>query len=198
MKYLDYSAVSTYLPTSILTALGRVAAHWGFLETEFDVMVAALVVHPDFEQERYLQIPFKSRLSLARRAAAKIHQPEQAKELGRVLDRIANARGKRDPLMHGRIEVAGDRQSIYVENHYHTNRDGSWRVRRKPYSVRKIDGAAQTILNAANALVAFNRKHGLSLPATWLDVQWTADQPVIRPFQSVEHMPLFQPRPPLK
>lgn len=197
MKNLDYSTVASHLPESVLTHLGRVAAFWGYLETDFNLTLARLVLAAGLESDKYLRTPFNSRMALAHKASKAVHTDNQQVQFGRVLGKIANASGKRDILMHGRIEVCGDQLSIYVESHNHNSRNGEWSIKREKYSPRRLAGASTTIINAANALVDFNRQTEASLPATWLDTYWRKDRLVIRPLRSIEQMRQHQPRLPL-
>ena len=67
-------AIFNKLPRRALTELGRIAAAWAYLETEFDLALECLLVDPRCKElhDDYIILPFKTRLALMRSAASRI------------------------------------------------------------------------------------------------------------------------------
>ena len=159
------------LPRSALTEIGMVAAAWAYLETEFDFALECLLSNRKAKglHDDYIIVPFKTRLVLIREAAMRVYDPPTFKEFERVLGKVANAHGHRDPIIHGRFIPYSSRRFV-VENHRHTGSSGIFRVRQNWSNTDKLREAARKINEATGTLVAFNRQHLPGSPPSWLDM----------------------------
>lgn len=157
------------LPRDTLAAVGRITAIWAHLECEFDVAIKCLLSNRKADGLHYhLALPFNRRLEILRTAGRRVYNPPVFAEFERVLSAVANAHGKRSPIVHGRIVPSGDGR-IDIEEHHHRSKDGSWRVTTTTYTLKRLIGIGNDVARAAGLFVAFNRRYLPGLPATWLD-----------------------------
>jgi hypothetical protein len=92
-------------------------------------------------------------------------------EFERVLSKVANAYGKRNPVIHGRFTGIGG-GSCSVETHRHTSKGGGpFRVTTRTYSIKQLAAISSEVVDAAGTFVAFNRKHLSRRPASVLDLR---------------------------
>jgi hypothetical protein len=149
------------LSIEVTAAIGRIAAAWVYLETEFDLALECLLVHRNTEglHDDYILIPFKSRLAVLRAAGKLVYPQPVFSEFERVLSKVANAYGKRNPVIHGRFTGIGG-GSCSVETHRHTSKGGGpFRVTTRTYSIKQLAAISSEVVDAAGTFVAFNRKH---------------------------------------
>jgi hypothetical protein len=159
------------LPQRALRELGLVSAAWVYLETEMDLAIQCLLVHPKAKgvHNGALILPFSRRLALLRQLGKKVYGKDLFKQFERVLGKVANAHGKRGPFIHGRLIPYTSRLFV-VQSHRHTNSGGMFRVSEKWSNVEKIRAASEQISDTAAYLIAFNRKHLPGSSASWLDL----------------------------
>jgi hypothetical protein len=161
------------LSIEVTAAIGRIAAAWVYLETEFDLALECLLVHRNTEglQDDYILIPFKSRLAVLRAAGKLVYPQPVFSEFEQVLSKVANAYGKRNPVIHGRFTGIGG-GSCSVETHRHTSKGGGpFRVTTRTYSIKQLAAISSEVVDAAGTFVAFNRKHLPGRPASVLDLR---------------------------
>jgi hypothetical protein len=161
------------LSTEVTVAIGRIAAAWVYLETEFDLALACLLTDPRTKglHDDYILLPFKSRLAIVRAAGKLVYTQSVFVEFERVLSKVANAHGKRDPIIHGRF-IAEGAGSCTVENHRHTGKGGDpFKITYQTYSAKQLTAISNTIVDAAGTFVAFNRQNLRGRPAAWLDIR---------------------------
>jgi hypothetical protein len=168
---VDVDDLLNRLPPRALRELGLVSAAWVYLETEMDLAIQCLLVHPKAEgvHTDALILPFNRRLTLCRQLGKKVYGADLFKQFDRVLGKVANAHGKRDPFMHGRLIPYTNRRFV-IQNHRHTDSCGVFRVKENWTNADKIRAASEQISDAAAHLIAFNRKHLPGSPASWLDM----------------------------
>ena len=159
------------LPKQAFSELGRISAAWVYLEIEVDLAIQCLLTHPKCKgiHEDALIIPFKRRLALLRKLGQRVYLAPVFRQFDSVLGKLANAHGKRAPFIHGRL-LPYSRLRFVVENHRHTENDGTFRVHQNWTNVSKMSDAVAVILSAAAHFIAFNRKYLPGSPPSWLDI----------------------------
>ena len=159
------------LSNECTACIGRITAAWVYLETELDNTIQCLLTMPETDglHDDCLLLPFKSRLALVR-AAGKLFYTQMVFDLfEQVLGKVANAYGQRNPIVHGRFVATEQDGSYSVENHRQVRKDGAFKVIERTYSLKQLAAISSTVVDAAGALVDFNREHLPGRPASWLD-----------------------------
>ena len=97
-------------------AIGLVAAHWAFLEIEFDNFLNQLVIHPAATPLGIRPVPqsFAKRVELFKKCAEVIlvDQPKLKDELIKIINDASSARGYRDDIIHGQWRLGRKKGNI--------------------------------------------------------------------------------------